>query len=949
MSILGKLTQLIDSIDDFNAAIIAKLASVRNSAVSVSSSDLLNGKTASEIINDATATQVTHVGRKDNPHAITAETIGGMQKSLLDAIAANRIPTKMSGLSFVSGPSYLQPYAHDEEVATNLAKYPNFQFVVEDDGMAVMLRNAVVDGVPGVYYSYALNAMGGLMGSIIHTSVRLHIPMLGSRVIGSIVASGAGPNGVGAFVVRMVDSSGVETSELALVQMTQRTLSPDTLTCYKMPSGILNLTNYAANKITSIGNRICVFVMTEVADLPVGYLKCYISGVLPAADYSATVPFTPFGTTSLNRAGYGTTVPSTDGGYALFDMLRSTEISDAPLFLASNGTDIEIPGGLASVSISVVNVGVSVKMLFHVPARFSVAGQLTATWEGQVSFGLDINTTTRAASLVMIDQLPINVSFNGLFTVNGIEGFTSKPTRHTDMTLFDKKVCHWAQRQHVFGVVTSTGESSGAVCIGTRHKNNSGVTDILSLLAVDTPTYKPFSASARYNIPNAIGQQPQIVAFTPGSLLVRSLNGNGGYSLSTIPVDYDATASHDTIEFGTIDGFQNSPARAIIVDPYKSVVASCINDQVTHAIASRFVSGLTDVRRQLLDANGAEAGATVTLSYENQQALAEEISTLLADTDFYFEFYLDFVVPDVAGMPCFGLLLSVDSINNATRVTPFTCDVNTRVGEITSWSDIKFGDSTRIANMYVNPQNPFVSLGGIAKSGIYAPVTTWETADSYCVDYHHAINPSNDVGARTVYKPFIIAKTTGNITTEAAVDMAAVGTNVATSVRMAVPGKGYGHVVNATKNTMAVLSKVGDTTGDFFSDSTIEDIYITGQVSDRGTLVYLSEPMPVFLGGVSGYTPATAIDFTSAVDGIHYLYLNVASGVFSYEVSSEKLEPTLTKMYIGTITIASGELDSSSLSRVYRIGRFNISPTAEHFSIPVSLGYHDEVQPLNWS
>lgn len=166
-----------------------------------------------------------------------------------------------------------------------------------------------------------------------------------------------------------------------------------------------------------------------------------------------------------------------------------------------------------------------------------------------------------------------------------------------------------------------------------------------------------------------------------------------------------------------------------------------------------------------------------------------------------------------------------------------------------------------------------------------------------------------------------------------------------------VPGGGFGkyNYSESDAQTKLVFDVYGNTISELdnmLSGSGVvsDKIVIASQDVAEGFLVYFTQTIPIFLGGLYYELPAQTIDLTlvkaNPANTTFYLYaqMNRSTQVGSYVISQVELDESLTTAYIGTIITDSTGISSIVTEKVTRFLTYRPSTTKRGSAIPTSTG-----------
>ena len=165
-----------------------------------------------------------------------------------------------------------------------------------------------------------------------------------------------------------------------------------------------------------------------------------------------------------------------------------------------------------------------------------------------------------------------------------------------------------------------------------------------------------------------------------------------------------------------------------------------------------------------------------------------------------------------------------------------------------------------------------------------------------------------------------------------------------------VPGVGFGFYNNALSNqkTKSVFSNAGSTEADMDNllnrTSTPTNLVVISQDVAQGYIVYFTQDVPVFLGGMYDRIPVTSIDLSTIKPNPAnttfnvYVSMDRVQGKASYVINLASPAESLTLTYIGTIITGATGITSIKTEKVTRFLTYRTSPVSRGSAIPTSTG-----------
>lgn len=146
----------------------------------------------------------------------------------------------------------------------------------------------------------------------------------------------------------------------------------------------------------------------------------------------------------------------------------------------------------------------------------------------------------------------------------------------------------------------------------------------------------------------------------------------------------------------------------------------------------------------------------------------------------------------------------------------------------------------------------------------------------------------------------------------------------------------------ANYNAILAVDVMANTYADFQAWVSKGKYVIGAQEVEQGWLVYFTADAPVFLAGREWTLPATSIDLrtinASPGNKTFYVYVRLTNTGITYFITTDQVAPTLTMMYIGTITTISTQISTINIVKKIRVETFELSATHIGSGVPISIG-----------
>jgi len=147
---------------------------------------------------------------------------------------------------------------------------------------------------------------------------------------------------------------------------------------------------------------------------------------------------------------------------------------------------------------------------------------------------------------------------------------------------------------------------------------------------------------------------------------------------------------------------------------------------------------------------------------------------------------------------------------------------------------------------------------------------------------------------------------------------------------------------NANYNAIMAINVMASSYADFTTWGVKNKLILGAQEVEKGWIVYFTSDTPVFLSGKEYIVPAGNIDLRNITadpaNKTFYCYVRLGDTGIEYFITLEPLSPTMTMMYIGSISTGVSAITKIDVSKKIRVDTFELSPVHIGSGIPVGVG-----------
>lgn len=811
--------------------------------------------------------------------------------------------------------------------------------VIEDDGTAVYLRSGTNGSTYGYYYAYVRNirSISTLQESDVVSTNTEYRPayFTSSQYISDFYAT----NAYQLLFYKTSGASGGDTYALALTNSTLNLVSHQsvqfpvsTFTNFDpINASIVNGTIFIWGKDTTVTNNGYALVLYTV---PVDSIR--------AGNINSMTRVTGYNGRTVRNTTY-----TNSANIRIWDMYQSSTASDPALYITSGTVNsVEYWQNLEKFNIQCVpnSTNTTVRVAIWFSTRAVTNTSITSMLGSGFSFVYNISTKTITYDQTVGNAITISADAAGT-------SFTRTDPYQIDTT-------------NITGYGLSLG-NTGSICqaadgflVSNKSRWSSSSTYGLSIAKV-TPTnmYDSWnlvnrratrqSANIQPVFGSAIGENLLGVRFLTKNKLVLACAGtNNGVttsydSYSTTTLGTTRNFTYNSLQHGTLTGYEPQ-TRSVIgtnSEQYTAMISLIEANGDVSSYASSFIEGYSKPNQGKYNVSTGVFDGTYTMTDAVMQNIKNSIISSASVSNTVKSLITIYYVPDSS----FGRSIAVVKCRNSSNVgTIITAEIdltlssNAIVGGVVvttttstgynNVTDVGSGTITRRFNgLTIAKFSGFNYVGIGSTHCFYVPGnTTWH-------------------GLVAKYKGGTIAGN-GRYFQQSYVQTGSLEPGV-------LPGVGFGLYDHTWSDiaTKSVFGLYGTTEaqmdGLIANTGTVtERVVVVSQEVPRGFNLYITQEIPVFLGGVFDKIPAVSYNLTSIkanpANSTFYLYvqMNRTTRTASYLISESSLPESLTSTYIGTIITNATSIDSIVTEKVTRFQTFRPSVTRRGSAIPCSTG-----------
>lgn len=806
--------------------------------------------------------------------------------------------------------------------------------IIEDDGTAVILRAGTNGSSAGFYYSYMKNFRNIdvlTQNSVINTTTE-YKPS--NFIAGDKIDYFFGSNGYEVLFYKIPGGFGLS--------LTNGTFNEVSHNHIKLASGFFH--NNKPIYANIVGDKVFCWVRDTLLSTNNGFaLRLYTIPVasIRAGDTTGSQTVIQYSGETIRGAAY-----SSSAIIRVYDKLSVLGTDPAALFEYSgdvNGVDIY---DYNDYNIQAVpnSTGTKVRVTLYPQFRPHTALTYGSMYNCGFSFVYDV--ATKSCTWDTSIRSSITVSYTTDFIVNDPYAI--------DMVNFTGADTGW------IGNCGSISQTSDGVVLSTR----AGISSIPSYgiikYQVQGSKYDSWVSSTRVasnrtvlealpTYGSAVGDNLIGIRFIDKRKILLACSGteNGvtyGYDTTVYAeIGQDPTYTYNTLSGTTLQGFAPQPNRRLIDNnstfDYTAMISTVEFDGTVKAYGSSFIEGVTKKSGGYLD--------PVTLQYTTEYTIDNGVldnlkANIIASTGITglstSSKIILYYVPDqtfsksIATLMCFNpttfvgyaIYAEVDVTLNGQNVTGATV-FSTRYQTLSAISNVIQAQDLmkRFSGLTIAKYNGFNYIG---------------------ID---SVNSFASLGDLTFV--YMIGKIkNGTIVNQ--IYNGSYYAQVINSYPGVIPGVGFGYYNNALSDqkTKSVFSNAGSTEADMDNllnrTETPTNLVVISQDVAQGYIVYFTQDIPVFLGGIYDRIPVTSIDLSTikanpANSAFNvYISMDRAQEKASYVIREGSQAESLTFTYIGTIITGATGITSIKTEKVTRFLTYRTSPTSRGSAIPTSTG-----------
>lgn len=812
--------------------------------------------------------------------------------------------------------------------------------IVEDDGTAVYLRSGTNGSTYGYYYTYVRNirSVSGLQQSDVVTTNTEYRPAFftANQLISQFYASNA-------YEVLFYQTTGGTSGDTYVLAMTNSTLNQ--VSHQSAQFALSTFTNFDPINASVVGSNIFIWGKDTTVTNNAYALVLY---TVPVASIRAGNINSMTRVTGYNGKTVRNTTYTNSSNIRIWDMYSSYSSSDPALYTINNNVNyVENWQNLEKYNIYCVpnsnNTIVRVAMWFSTRALTNTS--VTNMLGSGFSFTYNISTKTITYDQTVGNTISISADAGG-----------------TNFTRVDP---YQIDTVNITGYGLSLG-NTGSVCqtedgflVSNKSRWSSSPQYGLSIARVTpTNTYDSWNLvnrtasrqSANINpvFGSAIGENLLGVRFLTKTKLVLACAGTESgsttsyNSYSTTTLGSTRTYTYNSLQHGTLTGYAPQ-TRSILgdganTDQYTAMISLIETNGDVSSYASSFVEGYDKPVQGKYNTSTGVFDGTYTMTDTVMQNIKNAIISSAGLTGLTKSLITIFYVPDSS----FGNSIAVvKSQSNSNVGSIVTAEVSLTLSSnaITGGSVI----STNVSTGYNNVTG--VDSGRTARRFNGLTIAKFSGFNYIGVSSIHCFN----VPANTTWYCFIGKIKSGTIQSGRTLQQSYVQSGAYEPG--VLPGVGFGIYDHNWSDiaTKSVFGLYGTTEAQMDglianTGSVIDRIVVASQEVPQGFNVYITQEVPVFLGGIFDKIAPVSYNLTSIqanpANTTFYLYVQMdrATRTASYVISTSLITESLTTCYIGSIVTGATSIDTITTEKVTRFQTFRPSVTKRGSAIPASTG-----------
>jgi len=949
MSVLDQYQAVKDAMDDFFAAVKTVMTKKPASSSIADDAQALGGAAAASYPAAAKNLADVHIANKNNPHNVTAATLGAYNKTESNALFAQKLPSGILPFSRFGTLDYLPiGVGGSYESGTTLGGtgYMSQPLVLERDGTLTWLRNATDGASIGAYYTYMKNALTAPLNAI-YTNRRYHPAFVPDGKQVRVVY--AGNKGV---LLGEISDEGANTNRQMFVALCNGTLDDSKHIGALIPLSEINPTVSGGWRLAEpvlVGDRVYVllaldgrqgnypgstpFEVQVVANIAVSDI---IAGTITAAN-----PVTGWDVTGVRSNKVAQT------NIRLADMLSSENVADDAVFhhpASPYKTDFFSSSRNGLMTHTEVDAATG-KLRTALFGLYRIYPDATSFANTEMMLSLVIDPVAKTAVVDAAYQGGCEITYNA-----------SKTSMILSNQAYSDSNRWISNSSYYYGGKNYLIAEDGTVLMVYPSNLSGGTYSIVRYKLANFT--KPFDVTPANGLVSstetkdtaAIGPSPfmsafQAVSLLPNGYLTAISKGTG--TLKRAVGKYkdngeSPTFMYKSLSGADIPGYSPKAYRKLSTD-----VGGHVNDgiflteidQSGNITANRctiFWDGNLS-RPGSIDENQV-VGSMVTVdatAFANAKAAAY---TAAGYTGTPKATAGQLIVPVDAAAPCIFILWAIQP-DGMQCAAVFTCSVNARTGTINSIGLVT------LAGKYSSVVTTNTSMTLANSSQVAGSIYT-KMAGGYAITLTGVgaiIRPGSGLLINS-FKLFV--NTDGSIEGFAYLEYDYDNTP---AHYFALPGVGIGTLRNGDEDTDAYTKlefQLNATDKASFitwpAKTRADKIVVMSQQVPAGWMVYFTDPTPVVMKGKYDQLAPASFDLTEVQadpsNSTFYVYVNWSGSTPAYQITTTEQAESDTRMYIGKIITGATQISTMQIDKVSRLGNYRISQTPVGMAIPATSG-----------
>lgn len=598
------------------------------------------------------------------------------------------------------------------------------------------------------------------------------------------------------------------------------------------------------------------------------------------------------------------------------------------------------------------NDGTKMRLMYYPTYRLMSDISYSIPYSIAFSFVFDVSTKTVTYDNTIGSQIDITATVNsGNITYNQTNAYTNSMTKMN------------GYNDGVLSNAGSISQTNDGYLISTKCRRSSGPTFgivkgiVTGATPFDSLNVTTRNINSRYVLDvfptfgSAIGENLLGCKFISNDRVVIQCAGTSNgttFSYDTPVQTYigtNKTFQYNSLDYGTLTGFSPSSDRSQLTNTnnqYCGLISIFDNTNTVNAYGTSFIETFKNTGGGLLNSTNYTFTGSYTMSDSVLQSVGSSVVStagLTGITKILSNFYY-------VSNPTYGNSVIVTHAYNST--TRQCTIIWAECTALLSGSTITGATIRGIINSIT--LNNIVSIQASTTSNRMSGCNlAYGDGTFNYVSYNSLIEISSPAGPTWYYLHGRYNPTTNSVVTNQITNTTYISGGLTSPGY--VPGSGFGkyNYSKSDAQTKLVFDVYGNSVSELdnmLSGSGVvtSTLVIASQDVAEGFLVYFTQTVPIFLGGLYYELQAQTIDLTQVkanpANTTFYLYvqMNRSTKVGSYVISQVELDESLTNAYIGTIITDSTGISSIVTEKVTRFLTYRPSTTKRGSAIPTSTG-----------